>query len=132
MANLRPGSIEIINEAEGSSDGLNVNTPDVQSLPTALEALRGLTGFKVVDPIPVEEQEVGKFVYKQTGEGEFEREFRIEVVDTPIADAMWTAKTPGGLEVTVYFRETRAMTPDEVAAAIALADAQALRRGTDR
>lgn len=126
---LTRGSIEIIDEAAGTSDGIPVNTPDVQSLPTALEALRGLTGFAAVDPVPVEEREVGKFVYKQTGEGEFEREFRIEVVETPIADAMWTAQTPAGIDVKVLFRETRAMTPDEVAAAVALADVQAQRQG---
>lgn len=129
---LTRGSVEIINEATGTSDGITVNTPDASSLPAALATLRGLTGFMAVDPVPVEEREIGKFVYKQTGEGEFEREFRVEVLDVPIADAMWTAKTPSGLEVTVYFRETRAMTPDEVAAAVALADVQAQRRGTER
>lgn len=126
---LTRGSVEIINEATGTSDGITVNTPDASSLPAALATLRGLTEFMAVDPVPVEEREIGKFVYKQTGEGEFEREFRIEVVETPIADAMWTARTPDGIDVKVLFRETRAMTPDEVAAAVALADVQAQRQG---
>lgn len=121
------GSIEIINELEQTSDGLTVNTPDASQLPAALTALRGLTRFKAVDPVPVIDQEVGKFKYRRVADDEFERVFVVETVSTPVADAMWKAKAPGGADVTVYWREQRTLTPDEVAAAIALADVQAMR-----
>lgn len=125
---LTNGSVEIINSAAGTSDGLIVNTPDVSSLPDALSALRGLTAFEAIEPIPTVEQEIGKFTYKQIGEGEFERQFSIEIVKVPVADAMWTARTANGGEVEVMFRQTRTITPDEMDAARALAEIQAQRR----
>lgn len=124
---LTQGSIEIINNIAGTSDGLVVNTPNVQSLPAALMTLRGLTGFKAITPVPTVQQEVGTFVYRQTGEGEFVRDFHVEMVNAPIADAMWTARTPGGASVDVLFRETRTLTPDQMEAARALAEIQASR-----
>lgn len=124
------GSVEIINQSAGTSDGLTVTTPDVKTLPSALTALRGLTGFKSIDPIPTEQREVGTFVYRQVGEGEFVRDFKVEIVNTPLADAMWKANAPGGAEVEVLFRETRTITPDQMDAARALAEIQAQRRAT--
>lgn len=124
---LKQGSVEIINEMTATSDGLVVNTPNVEDLPAALTALRGLTGFKTVEPIPTEQREIGKFTYTQIAEGEFERQFSVEVVNVPIADAVWDAKAPNGAAVKVLFRETRTVTPDEMDAARALAEIQASR-----
>lgn len=124
------GSIEIINRTAGTSDGMIVNTPDVNGLPAALTALRGLTGFEPVDPVPTEQREIGKFTYKQIDEGEFERQFSVEVVNVPIADAVWDAKTASGAAVKVLFRETRTVTPDQMDAARALAEIQAQRRAS--
>lgn len=128
---LISGSVEIKNEAAGSSDGLVVNTPNVGDLPTALSTLRGLTGFERVNPVPTMEQEIGTFIYRQVEDG-MVRDFKIETVKTPIADAMWTAKTAGGAEVEVLFRETRTLTPDQMDAARALAEIQEQRRFSER
>lgn len=125
---LTQGSVEIIDTVAKTSDGLIVNTPDVSTLPDALTALRGLTGFKAVSPIPTVQQEIGKFTYKKVAEGEFERVFSIEMVNAPIADVVWNARAADGAEVQVLFRETRTVTPDQMDAARALAEIQAQRR----
>lgn len=126
---LTHGSVEIISERNNTSDGVVVSTPDVSQLPVALETIRGLTSFASVAPIPTEQREIGTFVYRQIAEGEFVRELRVEIVDTPVADAMWTATAPNGDAVQVYFRENRVLSPDEIAASIALADMQVQRQG---
>lgn len=129
---LIQGSVEIINPSAGTSDGLTVNTPDVSTLPAALTALRGLVSFSTVESIPTEKREFGKFTYKQIADGEFERQFSIEVVNVPVADAMWNAKTANGADVKVLFRETRIVTPDEMDAARALAEIQTQRRAAEK
>lgn len=128
MAELIRGSVEIINKLRETSEGLEVNTPAISDIPKGLAILRGMTGFTAVTPVPTAPREIGKFTYRKISDDEFERVFSYEVVDTPVADAVWNAKAANGEAVTVLFRETRTMTPDEVAAAIALADVQEQRR----
>lgn len=125
MANTT-GSVEIVNRNNGTSDGLVVNTPNVAELPAALTTLRGLTNFSAVKPVPTVQREVGTFTYRQEGDA-FVRDFNVELVEAPVADAMWTAQTPDGNTVEVLFRETRTVTPDQMEAARALAEIQASR-----
>lgn len=119
------GSIEIRDYTADTSDGIVVDTPDVSTLPAALTAIRGLSDFNEVDPVPTVERDVPSFVYRRVNDDEFVRELKVERANVPIADAMWTARKSNGAEVTVYFRADREVSADEMAASIALAQLQA-------
>lgn len=118
-ANLT-GSVEIINDALGTSDGLIVWPISVDAIPEGLAALRGLTGIEAIE-VPLREVEVPRYVYSENDDGQRVRELVVETVLEPVADAAWTARTPGGYDVTVYWREQRDLTIQEIAAALEMA-----------
>lgn len=117
------GSIEIINEALGTSDGMEVWPGSIDDIPAGLAALRGLTDITPTD-VPLRDRDIYRYVQRDGEDGQPVVELVKTTVQEPIADAMWTATTPAGYAVTVLYRETRDINIQDIAGAMAAVAAE--------